>query len=45
MSELYQEEIYQFMQHMKDRFNMEVKVNVTIPVDEHYSYDDIKEEQ
>ena len=48
MAELYQAEIYQFIQHMKDRFNMEITVNVTNVYDarvEHYSYEDFEEEE
>ena len=48
MAELYQAEIYQFIQHMKDRFNMEIAVSVTNVYDarvEHYSYEDFGEEE
>lgn len=48
MAELYQAEIYEFIQHMKDRFNMEIGVSVTNIYDtreEHYFYEDFEEEE
>ena len=41
--ELYKAEIYQFIQHMKDRFNMEIKLSVdNFNTVEHYKYKDIE---
>lgn len=48
MTELYQAEIYQFIQHMKDRFNMEIEISLTNAYDtrkEHYCYEDFEEEE
>lgn len=48
MPELYQAEIYEFIQHIKDRFNMEIKVSVTNVYntkEEHYSYENFEEEE